>query len=56
MVDGLYKDKTVDQVVKVNTSWRVQADDDVVFLQLKVPFVNESRFSAVPGILDPRNL
>ena len=48
------KDKTVDQVVKVNTSWRVQADDDVVFLQLKVPFVNESRFSAVPGILDPR--
>ena len=27
------KDKTVDQVVKVNTTWRVQADDDVVFLQ-----------------------
>ena len=48
------KDKTVDQVIKVNTTWRVQADDDVIFLQMKVPFVNESRFSAVPGILDPR--
>ena len=48
------KDKTVDQVVKVNTTWRVQADDDVVFLQTKVPFVNETRFSAVSGILDPR--
>ena len=48
------KDKTVDQVVKVNTTWRVQADDDVVFLQTKVPFVNETRFTAVSGILDPR--
>ena len=48
------KDKTVDQVVKINTTWRVQADDDVVFLQTKVPFVNETRFSAVSGILDPR--
>jgi hypothetical protein len=48
------KDRTVDQVVKINTTWRVQADDDVVFLQTKVPFVNETRFSAVSGILDPR--
>lgn len=49
------KDNTIDQVIKVNTCWRVQADDDVVFLQVKVPFNNESRFSAVPGILDPRS-
>jgi len=49
------KDTTVDQVVKVNTTWRVQADDDVVFLQTKVPFVNETRFSAIAGILDPRS-
>ena len=48
------KDKTVDQVVKINTTWRVQADDDVVFLQTKVPFVNETRFTAISGILDPR--
>ena len=48
------KDSTVDQVVKINTTWRVQADDDVVFLQTKVPFVNETRFTAVSGILDPR--
>ena len=48
------KDNTVDQVVKINTTWRVQADDDVVFLQTKVPFVNETRFTAVSGILDPR--
>ena len=49
------KDNTIDQVVKVNTTWRVQADDDIVFLQQKVPFVNETRFSAIPGILDPRS-
>lgn len=48
------KDKTVDQVIKVNTNWRVQADDDIIFLQTKVPFVNETRFTAVTGILDPR--
>ena len=48
------KDTTIDQVVKINTTWRVQADDDVLFLQTKVPFVNETRFTAVSGILDPR--
>lgn len=49
------KDNVIDQVIKVNTCWRVQADDDIVFLQTKVPFVNESRFSAITGILDPRS-
>jgi len=48
------KDTTVDQVIKLNSPWRVQADDDVLFLQTKVPFVNETRFSAISGILDPR--
>ena len=48
------KDTTIDQVIKINTPWRVQADDDVLFLQTKVPFVNETRFSAISGILDPR--
>jgi hypothetical protein len=48
------KDSSVDQVIKLNSPWRVQADDDVLFLQTKVPFVNETRFSAISGILDPR--
>ena len=49
------KDITLKQVIKVNTPWRVVCDsDDIVFLVTKVPFVKESRFSAVTGILDPK--
>ena len=49
------KDQTIDQVIKINTTWRIQADDDIIFLQTKVPFVNETRFTAISGILDPRS-
>jgi len=49
------KDITLKQVIKINTPWRVVCDsDDIVFLVTKVPFVKESRFSAVTGILDPK--
>lgn len=41
-------------ILKINTPWRVTAEEDIVFLVTKVPFVNESRFSAVQGILDPK--
>lgn len=48
------KDTTMPKVLKINTPWRIITnDDDIVFLVTKVPFVNESRFSAVMGILDP---
>lgn len=49
------REKTVKTVVKVNTPWRlICQDDDIVFLVTPVPFTDESRFSAVQGILDPR--
>lgn len=48
------KDTTFNTIIKVNTQWRVMCDKDIVFLVTKVPFVKESRFTAVTGILDPR--
>jgi len=49
------KDNTLNQVLKVNTPWRITCDsDDIIFLVTKVPFVKEDRFTAVTGILDPK--
>ena len=49
------REKTVKTVVKVNTPWRlICEDDDIVFIVTPVPFTDESRFSAVQGILYPR--
>ena len=49
------KDNTCEEVVKVNTPWRCTTNDpDLIFLVVKVPFVNETRFSAVMGVMDPR--
>jgi hypothetical protein len=49
------REKTVKTVVKINTPWRlICQDDDIVFMVTPVPFTDESRFSAVQGILDPR--
>ena len=47
------KDSTNDNIIKVNTMWSVLADNDIAFIQMKVPYVKETRFSAVTGILDP---
>lgn len=41
------------KVVKVNTPWRVIANNDIVFLQMPIPFGSEHMFTAVNGILDP---
>lgn len=47
------KDSTNDIIIKVNTMWNVLCDEDIAFLQLKVPYVKETRFTAVTGVLDP---
>ena len=47
------KDNTNDTIIKVHTMWSVLSDPDIMFLQMKVPYVKESRFTAVSGILDP---
>jgi hypothetical protein len=48
------KDTTLNEILKFTTYWRVMCDEDIVFLVMKVPYVKESRFSAVNGIFDPR--
>jgi hypothetical protein len=45
---------TLRTVVKVETPWRVECSDDIVFLQLPVTYNNESRFTGAIGILDPK--
>tara|TARA_R100000005_G_scaffold82497_1_gene50169 strand:+ start:1521 stop:2423 length:903 start_codon:yes stop_codon:yes gene_type:complete len=47
------KDSTNDTIIKVNTMWNIICDDDIAFIQLKVPYAKETRFSAVTGVLDP---
>lgn len=49
------KDVTLDQILKINTPWRVTTNNnDLVFLVVKTPFVNETRFSPVIGVMDPK--
>lgn len=49
------KDNTLNKILKINTPWRITTnDDDIIFLVTKVPFVNESRFTAVQAIMDPK--
>lgn len=45
---------TLKSVVKIETPWRIEASDDVLFLIMPVSYNNESRFSAATGILDPK--
>lgn len=48
------KEYTSPTVIKINTPWRAVVDTDIVFLQTKVHFNKESRFSPATGIFDPR--
>lgn len=45
--------ETLATAIKVETPWRFETSEDVVFLQLPVMYNNESRFVAASGILDP---
>ena len=40
--------------IKIETPWRIEASDDVVFLLMPVTYNNEERFRAATGILDPK--
>jgi hypothetical protein len=40
-------------IVKLDTPWVVEADPNTVLLQCPVPYVNEPRFTAAMGIVDP---
>jgi len=48
------EDLFLKSIVKIETPWRVEVSDDIVFLQMPVTYNNESRFEAAVGIMDPR--
>jgi len=55
LLNPALREKTVKTIVKVNTPWRIiSRDPDIVLLVTPVPFTDESRFTAVQGILDPK--
>lgn len=47
-------DTTLKTTIKLETPWRIDASDDVLFLLMPVSYNNESRFQAATGILDPK--
>lgn len=47
-------DTTLKTVVKVETPWRLDASDDLIFLQIPISYNRESRFTAAHGFLDPK--
>ena len=44
---------TLATVIKIETPWRVDASEDIVFLQMPVTYNDEHRFMSATGILDP---
>jgi hypothetical protein len=44
---------TLHTTIKIETPWRVDASNDIVFIQMPVAYNNEDRFVAAIGILDP---
>jgi hypothetical protein len=46
--------EVLSSIVKIETPWRVEAADDVVFIMMPVHYNNEDRFFAATGILDSR--
>jgi hypothetical protein len=45
---------TLRSVVKVQTFWRFQATDDIVFLLMPYPYADHNHFTSVHGIFDPQ--
>lgn len=45
---------SLNRVVKLEVPWVIEADPNTVLLQCPVPYVNESRFTAAMGIIDPQ--
>lgn len=55
-VDPLLDDatNTLRTVIKVETPWRLDASDDLIFLQIPISYNKEPRFTAAHGFLDPK--
>jgi hypothetical protein len=46
------RDDTLDLIIKVNTYWSMFASDDLVFLQMPIPYPDHNMFTACHGIID----
>jgi len=40
-------------ILKIDTMWSVKCPKDIMFLFLPIPYSDDVRFSALPGVLDP---
>jgi hypothetical protein len=43
---------SLDIILKVNTYWSMVASEDLVFIQMPIPYPDHNIFSAVPGLID----
>lgn len=49
-----WREDTLKSVIKVQTFWRYQATDDVIFLILPYYYADHNHFTSVQGIFDPQ--
>jgi len=47
-----FRQDTLHTILKINTRWRASCSDDVVFLQMPVPYPEHTSFTAATGIFD----
>lgn len=47
-----FRTDTLKSLVKVNTQWRITSSDDIVFLQMPLPYADHNIFTAAHGIID----
>ena len=47
-----FRQDTLHTILKINTRWRASCSDDVVFLQIPVPYPEHTDFTAATGIFD----
>lgn len=52
LIDDL--DKTLPSIVKIETPWRIESDENIIFLLLPTAYNNEKRFTSATGFLDPK--
>ena len=45
---------TVKSILKIDSGWQVTSPDDIVFMLTNIHYTEETRFTSVTGILDPK--
>lgn len=47
-----FRNDTLHTILKINTRWRASCSDDVIFLQIPIPYPEHTDFTAAIGIFD----